>query len=292
MSHSEHASCFRTTAGDTPAARARLGRPSFVDFHLACSVPAGFVFEHARERPPAGVQCGFCHRGLGQLGAVHIADDDQFVLTPNPGGLLVQVVASSIGDLGLDDLNAALVGGRLSNLTGLLALAMVPRCRDLGSVSAGCRTVQTKVDPDRSVAGREVVGALALKAEIPSVARVLREAASLELAARLPNGSSPRWTVSFSPATVKPITRTVLSNTCPSSQSPSWSTCSRARRAGCPDKSGQTLRRDTGRGVCGHQATLSLQPQARRWKQSSGMSNNGAPPPRHEGRVFRRGVPR
>src|SRR5467141_3818572 len=51
--HSKRAHTLRTTVGNTPAARVRLGCPSFVDFHVARPVPAGFVVRTLEFRPSA-----------------------------------------------------------------------------------------------------------------------------------------------------------------------------------------------------------------------------------------------
>ena len=111
MSYSKRTHAFRTAVGNSPAARARLGSPSFVNFDKACSVPAGLVAEHAAECRPACVE----HR-LGHPCSCLpcFADDDQFVCTNNLSGDFMQVVASSIGDLRMDRGNSALIASALS----------------------------------------------------------------------------------------------------------------------------------------------------------------------------------
>ena len=187
MPYSETCDTFR--AADCTAAGTGSGSVSFVGLDVAGSVPSGFVFEHAAERGPASVEYGFCHPRLGQFRRAHIADDDQFVFTSNPRGLLVKVVTPRVGDLGVDRLDASLVPGPLRNSKLGLVSAVVFERRNAGAVRADGQRLESEVDADVARAGREIVGNLTLKADIPTTSRVLRKAATLEGAsdlARLP----------------------------------------------------------------------------------------------------------
>src|SRR5258708_2187466 len=64
--YSKRAHTFRTTAGNFPAARARLGREPLVDVQVHNPVPAGFVAELRPEHRPAGVEDGLRHPRLRQ----------------------------------------------------------------------------------------------------------------------------------------------------------------------------------------------------------------------------------
>lgn len=67
--YSKRAHTFRTTAGNAPAARARPGSPSLVDFHIPSPVPAGLVAELIAERRPPRVEHGLGHPCLRELGS-------------------------------------------------------------------------------------------------------------------------------------------------------------------------------------------------------------------------------
>lgn len=92
MSYSKRAHTFRTTVGNTPAARARLGSPSFIDFNKSRPVPSGFVSELRFQHSPACIQDGLRHLGFDELGGADISDDDQGVLAGNPRCRLVKVM--------------------------------------------------------------------------------------------------------------------------------------------------------------------------------------------------------
>ena len=59
--YSKRAHTLWTAVGNYPAARARLGSPSFIGLDIPRSVPAGLVAKLVAERRPTGVEHGLCH---------------------------------------------------------------------------------------------------------------------------------------------------------------------------------------------------------------------------------------
>src|SRR5271166_3733370 len=92
MPHSKRAHTFRTTGGNHPAARARLGSPPFVSFDIYPAPHGELVPEHRAERRPRSVENGFCHPRARHGFGVHIADDDQSVGLHELRRLFVQMV--------------------------------------------------------------------------------------------------------------------------------------------------------------------------------------------------------
>ena len=184
-SYSKRTPAFRAAVGYRPAARARLGSPSLVGLYIRCPVPAGFVAEHRAERRPACIKNGFCHPRLGELGRIHITDDDQLVFASDPGGLLVKVVAPRVGDLGVDRASANLVPGTLGDGKSSFISTIVPQGWDHGSVATSCQYLEAQIYSDLSSSGWQDIFHLALEANIPASARVLNEGANLEVASGL-----------------------------------------------------------------------------------------------------------
>ena len=181
MSYSKRAHTFRTTAGDKPAARARLGSPSFIGLNISGSVPAGLIAELTAKRHPSSVEHGFSHPCLGKLGRVHVADDDQFVGTSNPCGLFVKVMATGVGDLCVDRSNPPCVVGSLRYCEGDFVFPIVLQGRNQRSVAARGDGLKSKINPYLAVADRQTVGNFALKRDIPAPTGVLREASCFDL---------------------------------------------------------------------------------------------------------------
>ena len=178
MPYSETCDTFR--AADCTAVRTGSGSVSFVGFDVAGSVPSGFVFEHGTERGPASIKHGFCHPRLSQFGRAHIADNDQFVFASDPRGLLVKVVATSVGDLGVDRADAALVSGPLRNGKLCLVSAVVLEGGDAGAICADGERLDAKVNADTAFASRQIVGHVALETDVPSTTGVLIKTTGFE----------------------------------------------------------------------------------------------------------------
>jgi hypothetical protein len=157
-----------------------LGSPSFVGLNISGSVPAGLVAELIAQHAPARVEHGLCHPRLGELGRADIADDDQGVFADNPRCRLVKLMFARIGDLGVDRTDAALVSGALRNGKRSLVLVVVPKRRDGRAITQRGKCLKPEIDADAAIAGREIVGDLALKNHEPSPACILDEAAGLK----------------------------------------------------------------------------------------------------------------
>ena len=181
--HSKTCDTFR--AADRTAVGTGLGSPSFVGLDVTRSVPAGFVFEHVAEHGPAGVEDGLCHPCFRKLGRIHIADDDQFIFTSDHGGPLMQMVAPRVGNIGVDRLGAPLVSGTLCDCKRGLVPSIVPQGGDRRAIAACCERLESEVNSDLTVAGREIVGDVTLKRDIPAPAGILRKTSGLELAAEV-----------------------------------------------------------------------------------------------------------
>ena len=177
--HSQTCDTFR--AASCVARRTGRGSPSLVGFDIPSPVPAGLVAELVAEHRPSRVEHGFCHPRLGELGRVHIADDDQCVLASDPCRPLVEMVAPGVGDLGMDCPHTRLIvcAARLGERS--LISSVVAKGRDFGSIAALGQLLETEVDTDLAGAGGQLVGNRALEGDVPAPACVLHEATSLEL---------------------------------------------------------------------------------------------------------------
>ena len=187
MSYSK--SCDTFGAADCAAVGTGLGSPSFVGFDVARSVLSSLVFELAAQHRPARVEDGLRHLGLREFGRADISDDDKFVLASELGAPLVEMVAPGVGDLGVDRADAALVSGALRNSKRGFVLAVVAECRDRSPVAACGKRLESEINANLAVAGRAILGNLALEADVPATPSVLHEAPGLKLTvdvARLP----------------------------------------------------------------------------------------------------------
>lgn len=181
MPHSKRAHTFRTASGDRPAARTRLGTPSFVGLYKSRPVPFGLVAELMAERRPAGIQDGLSHLGFCQLGSAHIADDDQLIRSGDLARPLVQMMLSRIGDLGVDCFGPALVSRPLGNGQSLFVFSVVAKCWNLNAIRARRQCLEAEVDADFAIASSEIVWNLTLKDNVPATARVFDKRSALNV---------------------------------------------------------------------------------------------------------------
>lgn len=194
VSHSKRTHTFRTTVGDHPAARARLGSESFVGLNVNSPVPAGLVAEMVAQHRPTRVQDGLCHRGFDEFGGADIADDDQGVFPRDAGSRLVNVMFARVCDLGVNRPDAPLVPGALLDRQRGFVLPVVPQGRNGRPVAACGECLQAKINADRTVAGRQILGHIAIEYYVPAPARVLCEATrpeTLRHLARFPKVETP-----------------------------------------------------------------------------------------------------
>lgn len=187
MSYSKRAHTFRTTVGDCPAARARLGSPSFVGFNKTRPVPAGLVFEHVPQHRPTCIENGFSHpSSLGKLCGADIADNDKLVFASYLSARFVELIFARVCNLGVDRLDAALVTGALCDGKRGLILAIVLQGRDGVAIAARRECLQSEVYSNLAIAGWQIVGNLALKTNIPATTGVLSKAARLDGVGNIP----------------------------------------------------------------------------------------------------------
>lgn len=184
-SYSKRAHTFRTAGGNGPAARARLGTVSLVSFDIHRLPSGSFVTQHLSECRPARVEHGFSHPRLGEAGSIHIANDDQTVLSSDPGGLLVEVVTARVRDLRMDRTDAPLVASPLRNRELGFVLPVVPQGENLSAVAQRGEVLQAKVDADDPVPNREVISDLALECDVPTPASILDKTAALKFALQI-----------------------------------------------------------------------------------------------------------
>lgn len=179
--HSKRAHTFRAAIGYAPAARTRLGSPSFVGFDVLSVVPSGFVSKLTTQYRPTGVVHRLCHPCLGQAGRTDVSDNDQRVLPSYLGGPLMEVMTPGVGYLGVDSLDAALVVGSLCDSELFFVLPVVLQGREFAPITASGDGLEAKVDTDLAVSSRLVLFNLALESDVPAPPCILGEASGLKL---------------------------------------------------------------------------------------------------------------
>src|SRR4029077_556495 len=179
MPYSKTCDTFRATECAAPGAG--LGRESLADDFENSSVPQGFVAELVPEHGPAGIQHGFCHACLCQLGRVHIANDDVTVLTHDPRRMFVQKVFSGILYLGVKRSRSALLAAPLRLHQSCFVLPIKGWHLDLTAIGERREVLQAKVDSD----GRPIFcdGFLDfdIYVKVPASARIFGKARGLDL---------------------------------------------------------------------------------------------------------------
>ena len=179
MPHSKLCDTFR--AADCTAVGTQLGSPSLVGFNIPSPVPIFLIAELAAQHRPARIKNGLRHSGLREFGRADVANDDQCVVSSDTRGLLMQMVAPGVGDLGVERLDAARVVGALRDGERGLVSAVMLEGEDRGSIAADGKRLQAEIYADLTGARRQLVGDLALKRDIPAAPRILAEGTSLEL---------------------------------------------------------------------------------------------------------------
>lgn len=173
-------------AGEASALTTGLGSVSLVGFDIHRLPSGSFVPQHISEHRPARILNGFRHPSFGELGGIHIANDDQAIRVSQALAGDVEMMAPSVSDLGMDRLDAMLISGALSLANGVFISAIVLQSWDFDSVAACGERLEAEINSDLSAASLQTVCDLTLKADIPSATRVLNEATSLELAINVP----------------------------------------------------------------------------------------------------------
>ena len=184
-SYSKSCDTYRPLRRQEAARRTGLGTISFTDIDIHGLPSGSFVPQHMSEGRPARIQDGLSHRGLCEFGRAYVTDDDKAVPTGNPSGLFVEMVATSVGDLGVDRADAALVSGALGDPEHGLVLAIMPKSGDLFAIAQRGKLLQAQVNADHPGTGREVVCDLAMEGHIPAPAGILHEGTALERACDL-----------------------------------------------------------------------------------------------------------
>ena len=93
----------------------------------------------------------------------------------------MQVVFPGVRDLGMDSLNALFVTGALGTTKRSLVLAIVLQGGNSVAVAACRQRLEAEINADLTIAGRQIVGNFTLETDIPAAARVLGEAAGLDV---------------------------------------------------------------------------------------------------------------
>jgi hypothetical protein len=180
LSHSQTCDTFRAAA--RTARRTGHGTSSLVGLDVNSPVPHGFVAEHRSKTGPGRIQDGLGHRGLRHRLGADIATDDQLVFPHQPGGLLVQMVASGVDNLCMDRFRPALIAGALRLPQGPLVFSVVPKVLDFRPVRHRGQRLQPKVDTDFARATVFVRPDFDLKIEIPASPSVLSKTAAPNVA--------------------------------------------------------------------------------------------------------------
>ena len=189
MSYSKLCDTFR--ASECTALGAQLGSPSLVGLDISSPVPAGLVAELIAERRPTRIEHGFCHPRLRELGRVHIADDDQSVLPNNPRGLLMKMVATGVGDLGVDRGNATLIPGALRLGERCFIFAIVLESGHRRAIAACGECLKTEINPNLSASCGQIGRDIALKGDVPATTCVLYKGTGFEHSANLSGAPEP-----------------------------------------------------------------------------------------------------
>lgn len=163
-----------------------MGSPSFVDFEIPGSVPAGLVAELVLQHRPTRIQDGLRHLGLCEFGRADISDDDEFVFASDLCRPLVEMMAARVSDLGVDRADATLVAGTLRDGERGFVLAIVAECRDNEAIAARGDGLEPEIDADMSGSGRQLLVDLAIKADIPASSGVLGKASRFDDTADVP----------------------------------------------------------------------------------------------------------
>lgn len=180
MPYAKRTHTFRAASGDSPAARARLGGVSLVDFHKYRLPTGRFVREHLAERGPTSIENGFRHPRLCQTSRVHVANDDQTVFVSQLCAGHVQEMLSPVLGLGMDSPDAFLVSGSLRPCEASLFPAIELGSVDLGAIAHDGEVFEAKINANFPVTAGQVVLNLADKRNVPAATGVLNKCASLK----------------------------------------------------------------------------------------------------------------
>src|SRR4249920_1907581 len=179
MPYSKTCDTFR--ASDASAIGAGLGRKSFADDFETSSVPQGLVAELLSEHRPSGIQHGFCHPCLHQLGRAHVAHDDAAVLTHKPRRILVQEALPAVLGFGVQRGSASLLSALLCQSQRRLMLPIERRHLDLATVRERSKVFQAEINSNLRSIFPGGFRHLDLQIEIPAPAGVLGKASGLDL---------------------------------------------------------------------------------------------------------------
>lgn len=156
-----------------------MRRPSFVNFDK-CRAPSGaLVSQHLPECAPARIKDGLGYFRLGELGGVHVADDNEFVFTGDLDARDVELMSARVSDLGMDRADALLVAGPLGYCQFGFISPVMPECREFGSIAAHGQHLQSKINADLSGSRWPIIFNLAGKGSVPAPARILDECPGL-----------------------------------------------------------------------------------------------------------------
>ena len=175
VSYSKRAHTFRTTDGDRPAARARLGSPTFGNDFTFAAKPNGFVRQHVAERRPARIRHGFRHVGLHQLFGVHVSNENLRKATSDVRRRDVQEMLAPVGDLRRQGAGANRLATLLKQREVSFLGAVVPLRGDLLPGRKRRKVFEPKVNADSFAFAFVGLGQFDLNVDVPAPARVRRK---------------------------------------------------------------------------------------------------------------------
>lgn len=178
--HSKPRDTSRPRRRQRAALRTGLGSPAFVNINIHRMPSGSLVTQHISKIAPTGVEHGLCHASFCQLKRTNVADRNKSVLSGNLGRLLVEVVASRVGDLRVNCADTLYVSGLLGNCQLGLVLPVMPECGDNLAGAESGEFFQAKIYTDFARTLRQVIRHFAGKGGIPSTSGVLNERAGFE----------------------------------------------------------------------------------------------------------------
>jgi len=184
--YSEACSTFRTAVWDFPAARTGLGAVPFIGNDNSALVPSGLIRKLLFEHIPACIQHGFCHVGLGELAAVHIADDNSPVVSGNSRRRNMEGVFASVFHFGVDCLHAFFVSGTLRYRKLVLKAAIPAFVLDFYAIGKRGNVLQTEVYADSNIRSLRQIFNFGLEGYKPVTLRILNKGSGLEPLVEIP----------------------------------------------------------------------------------------------------------
>lgn len=183
VSYSKRAPTFRTTGGNTPAARARLGSQTLIDDFNRSPLRNRFVLEHRPQRRPTRIRDGLRHLGLAEFGWADIANDNPVIVSNYAGRDDMQEMLSLVGNLRCQRAGALLQAESLEPRQLFFRLTIKSGHFDFIPVTQSGERLQSKINPNCHVTDAlSRIGNFDGDIDVPAPTRVSGEAPRFLLA--------------------------------------------------------------------------------------------------------------